>query len=91
MPPAFKTKKGAPSVEIPGIGVCDEDGQGGVLLERAAPRMAELQNEDGKPLTGKTLEAAAKDWAESADLTVGSATEDTPTPEPADPPAGQES
>lgn len=65
----FKTRKGQPVVEIPGIGLVDDED--GVPLKRAALSMTELQHDDGKPLTGAALVSAAKEWADRAGLTVG--------------------
>lgn len=74
MPAAFQTKPGQDAVEIVGVGLCEADGQAGVSLDTAAERMAELQDQNGKPLTGQALAKAAQAWADSAGLTVGAAT-----------------
>lgn len=71
----FKTRKGAPVVEIPGIGLVDDED--GVPLKRAALSMTELQDDDGKPLSGAALVSAAKEWAERAGLLVGKGSADS--------------
>lgn len=68
MPDVFKTRKGDPIVEIPGVGLVDDTA--GVPLERAALVMAELQDKNGKPLAGQVLAGAAKKWADRVGLTV---------------------
>jgi hypothetical protein len=64
----FKTRKGAPAVEINGVGLIDDDHS--VPLDRAALVMGELQDKNGRPLTGTALRAAAKRWAEAVGLQV---------------------
>jgi len=77
VPSAFTTE-GEPS-ELPGIGVVNEQG---VPIDRAALVMGELQDDKGRPLTGSTLLAAAKKYAEQAGITVTTSTDDTTTTAP---------
>lgn len=67
----FKTQKGEPVVEIGAVGLVDD--KDGVSLERASRSMRELQDEDRKPLTGKQLLEAAKEFADRNGLLVGRA------------------
>lgn len=67
MPTVLKTRKGQPPVEIGNVGIVDDKG---IPLERCAPHMSELQAENGEPLTGAALIAAAEKWAETAGLDV---------------------
>lgn len=73
----FKTKEGAPAVELVGVGYLGPDGKGGLAVEEAAARgMSALlkKNADGSlvtddegrsvPLEGRKLLDAAKAWAE---------------------------
>jgi hypothetical protein len=68
----LSTKPGHPATEIAGVRRLPADGKGGVLLESAAESMAELQDGDGKPLTGKALVEAAQEFAEMRGLRVES-------------------
>jgi hypothetical protein len=81
----FKTRKGEPDVAIIGVGIADE---AGVPVERAAQTMRELQDDDGKPLSGKQLLDAAKQYADRNGLLVGKgpAREDEPSAQPSDAP-----
>src|SRR6059058_1875180 len=66
MPLVFKTSKDSVyDVTIAGVGVLGASGKGGVPIAQAAETLAELQNEDGEPLTGSALTAAAKRLAET--------------------------
>jgi hypothetical protein len=84
----FKTPDDSPEpVELLGVGALPGGGQGGVPVEQAALRMQELQEhgEDDQvkldeagneiPLTGKKLETAAREWAESVGLEVAEVSE----------------
>lgn len=75
--PDFIVKKDQAPLEIAGVGLVDSDHP--VPLERAALVMTELQDEDGKPLTGHPLASAAKGWAQKVGLHVSNAEPDTPT------------
>jgi hypothetical protein len=68
----LSTKPGHPATEIAGVRRLPGDGKGGVLLEDAATSMAELQDGDGNPLTGKALVEAAEKFAETRGLRVES-------------------
>lgn len=75
----FKTPKDFDeAVELVGAGVAGPNGAGGIVVERAALSMSELQEQtdegalklkDGYPvpLKGKALDAAAKDFVEDRD------------------------
>lgn len=75
MPLALSTRSGAPSSTIHGVGVLPADGRGGISLTRAAKTMHELQDGDGKPLTGAPLKAAAEKYAKAQNLDVGNVAE----------------
>jgi len=67
----FRTEADSPySTEIVGAGICGPKGKGGVVVERAALVMQELQDDDGQPLEGKALESAAKEFAKDRGLRV---------------------
>jgi len=66
----FRTRKGGVAAEIANVGYLGPDANGGVPIDRAAELMAELQDGEGKPLTGTDLTAAAKKWADAHDLDV---------------------
>jgi hypothetical protein len=71
MPKVFKTSKDSPDpVELVGTGVAGSYGRGGVLVEAAAERYAELQSAGGVPLKGKELDNAAEEFAEARGLEV---------------------
>lgn len=71
MPKVFKTSKDSPDpVELVGAGVAGSHGRGGVLVETAAERFAELQTGGGIPLKGKALDDAADEFAEARGLEV---------------------
>jgi hypothetical protein len=73
MPLVIHTPKNQPyDVEIAGVGVVGGSGRGGFTAERVAQVAQELQDDEGKPLTGKKLEDAATAWAESRGLAVKS-------------------
>lgn len=55
-------------VEIANVGNLAGNARGGIPVERAAQRLREFQDEDGKPLTGKKLEDAAKKFADDRGL-----------------------
>jgi hypothetical protein len=55
-------------VEIANVGVLGAFGKGGIPVERAAETLHHLQDEEGKPLSGKKLEDAARDFAEARGL-----------------------
>jgi hypothetical protein len=75
MPSAFKSK-------IAAVGLVPADGAGGIALERAAVVMSELQDKNGKPLTGDKLDSAARTWADKVGLTVAKVAEDNITTGP---------
>lgn len=75
MPPVFTTKPDAARTEIAGLPVLPADGKGGVLVERAAETRAELQQEDGTPLTGAALKNAAESFADLVGIKVGTISE----------------
>jgi len=54
-------------VEFVGVGVAPPRGQGGVLVERAAESMTQLQSIGGVPLSGKELKQAAQAMADSTE------------------------
>ena len=67
----FRTPKDAAyDVDIVNVGYCSPHGEKGVSVEHAAQLMHELQDDDGKPLTGKKLETAAKEWADEHGLVI---------------------
>lgn len=71
MPKVFKTPKdSADQVEVVGIGVAGSYGRGGIPVEEAAEKAAELQGGGGVPLTGKALEEASEAFAEARGLEV---------------------
>ena len=92
----LRTPKDSPhDVDIVNVGYCGPHGALGVSVEHAAKLMTEFQDEDGKPFTGKKLDATAKDWAEERGLVVVKAepaqgTAEFPV-EAADPPYDQPS
>lgn len=66
MPLVFKTAKDtADDVQIAGVGILGAGAAGGVPVHVAAETMTELQDDEGKPLTGSALTAAAKRLAET--------------------------
>lgn len=75
MPPVFQTNNSSPHVEISGLPVLPADGKGGVLVERAAEVLPQLQNDDGGPLTGASLKSAAEALAEEAGVRVAAISE----------------
>ena len=71
MKAVFRTPKNSTSgVDIVGVGYAGPRGEGEVVVEEAALRMHELQDEEGKPLSGSKLTAAAKEWAAARGLEV---------------------
>jgi hypothetical protein len=67
----FKTDSEDPNtVEIAGVGLLPANGKGGVAVEFAAPRMRELQDDNGEPLSGADLGKAAREFAKSRGFTV---------------------
>ena len=71
----LSTKPDHPSTDIAGVRTLPADGKGGILLTEAAQSMAELQDENGKPLTGQALVKAAENFAEARDLRVSAVSE----------------
>lgn len=63
--PRFTLSENQPPVEIANVGLLDAAHE--ITLERAAERMPELQDEDGKPLSGPELHDAARAWCEHAE------------------------
>lgn len=72
MPKVFQTQEAAhESVELVGVGLLHPSGEGpGISIEEAAHKMSELQDDEGKPLSGKKLEESARNFAEARDLRV---------------------
>jgi hypothetical protein len=69
----FRTDPDNPyAVEIAGVGTLGGSGRGGIPVEHAAKFMTELQDDKGKPLTPKKLEAAARKFADDHGLKVTS-------------------
>lgn len=68
--PVITTNSGAPHIEIAGLPVLPGDGKGGVPLERAAEVLSQLQDDNGEPLTGAALKAAAEDLIEGHELRI---------------------
>lgn len=60
------------AVEIANVGALAGGGKGGIPVERAAASMRELQDDDGKPLEGAELTAAAKKYAAANGLATKS-------------------
>jgi hypothetical protein len=75
-PTIFVTNDDAPySVELAGVGVIGGSGKGGIPVERAAQRIPELQDDNGDPLSGSQLTAAAKRFADARGLACRSVKE----------------
>lgn len=76
MPPVLRTQKDQPAVSLAGVGLIPANGVGGVLLDRAAGELRELQDADGQPLEGAALKKAAKAFVDDRGLTVGEISDD---------------
>lgn len=73
MPLVFHTPREHPyDVEIAGVGTVGGQNRGGIPVEHAAAVLHELQDDDGKPLTGAKLEKAANAFAAGRGLAVKS-------------------
>lgn len=73
MPIIFTTDASDPyDTEIANVGVLGGSARGGIPVERAARTLRELQDEDGKPLSGRKLEVAAERFARDRGLVAKS-------------------
>lgn len=68
--PVLTTTPGSEHVEVSGLPLLPADGRGGVPLERAAAVLPQLQDADGKPLSGAALNSAAEALAEDHNLRI---------------------
>jgi hypothetical protein len=76
VPKVFRTPADArSSFELVGVGLLGPAGKGLIVIDDAAAKMSELQDEQGKPLTGKRLEDAAQAFADARGLRVVNASD----------------